>query len=146
MQGASGGHPQKQAKGSKPFPGKAKPKYNAHSVVLKTVLSATEGKSLSEMDKATVQNLVTSEAGGPLSKAAKRGNSVLSGSDKQSKASLHTHNVFSCDSIHDTGDSSLDQCQTDTDPSGRLCIMADIQVRAKAKSQTQHQSESRPKR
>ena len=70
IQGASGGHPKKQAKGSKPFPGKAKPRYNAHSVVLKTVLSA-EGKSLPDTDKATVQNSVTSEAGGPLSKAAK---------------------------------------------------------------------------
>ena len=136
MQGAGGGHPQKKGKGSKPLPGKAKPKYNAQSVVLKTVLSATEGKSLPEMDKATVQNSVTSEAGGPLSKAAKWGNSVLSGSDKQSKASLRTRNVFSCDSIHDTGDSSLDQCQTDTNPSGCLCIMADIEVRAKTKSQT----------
>ena len=49
---------------------------------------------------------------------------VLSGGNRQSKASLHTRNVFSCDSIHNTGDGTLDQCQTDTDPSGRLCILA----------------------
>ena len=72
-----------------------------------------------------------------MSKAAKWGqNPVLSGSNKQSKAALRTRNVFSCDSIHNMGDSSLDQCQTDTDPTGHLCIMTDIQVRAKAKSQT----------
>ena len=72
------------------------------------------------MDKtATVQNSVTSEASGPLSKAAKWDNLVLSGS-KQSKAALqNTRNVFSCDSIHNMGDSTLDQCQTDTDPSGQ---------------------------
>ena len=44
--------------------------------------------------------------------------------------------MFSCDSIHDTGDGTLDQCQTDTDPSGRLCIMTDIVVRARATSRT----------
>ena len=137
MQGASGGTQQKQGRGSKPFPGKTKAKYNAHSVELKTVFSATEGKSLLDMDKATVQNSVTSGASEPLSKAAKRGqNPVLSGSNKQSKAALHNRNVFSCDSIHNMGESSSDQCQTDTDPSGCLCIMADIQVTAKAKSQT----------
>ena len=54
----------------------------------------------------------------------------------QSKAFLKSHNVFSCDSIHDMGDGTLDQCQTDTDPSGCLCIMTDIQVRAKANSRT----------
>ena len=134
MPGARGGTQQKMGKGSKPFSGKAKAKYNAHSVVLKMVLSA-EGK-LPDTDKATVQNAVTSEASGPLSKAAKWDNLVLSGS-KQSKAALqNTHNVFSCDSIHDTGDSSLDQYQTDTDPSGRLCIMTDILVRAKTTFQT----------
>ena len=68
---ASGGNPQKQVKGPKPFSGKAKQKYNAHSVVLKTVPSGTEGTSLPDMDKATVQNSVTSEAGTPLSKVAK---------------------------------------------------------------------------
>ena len=55
----------------------------------------------------------------PMSKAAKQGNSVLSG-NIQSKAALKTHNAFSCDSIHDMGDGTLDQCQTDTDPSGCL--------------------------
>ena len=34
------------------------------------------------------------------------------------------------------GDGTLDQCETDTDPSGRLCIMTDIQVRAKTTSRT----------
>ena len=82
-----------------------------------------------------VQNSVTSEPSVPLSKAAKRGNSVLSGR-KPSKAGLSTHNVFSCDSIHNTGDDTLDQYQTDTDPSGCLCIKTDILVRAKTTSQT----------
>ena len=100
------------------------------------VLSGDEGKLL-DMDKtATVQNSVTSEASRPVSKAAKWGNSVLSGS-KQSKAALqNTRNVFSCDSIHNTGDGTLDQCQTDTDPSRHLCIMTDILVKARTTSQT----------
>ena len=63
---------------------------------------------------------------------------VLSAGNRQSKASLHTRNVFSCDSIHNTGDSTLDQCQTDTDPSGRLCILADIHVRARTTSRTHY--------
>ena len=42
--------------------------------------------------------------------------------------------MFSCDSIHNTGDGTLDQCQTDTDPSRRLCILADIHVRARART------------
>ena len=46
--------------------------------------------------------------------------------------------MFSCDSIHKTGDGTLDQCQTDTDPSGRLCILADIHVRAKTTSRTHY--------
>ena len=129
---ASGGGQQKQGKGSKSFPGKAKAKYNAHSVVLKMVLSGEEGK-LHDMD--AVQNSVTSEPSVPLSKAAKQGNSVLSGS-KPSKAALHTRNMFSCDSIHNMGDGTLDQCETDTDPSGCLCIMTDILVRAKTTSRT----------
>ena len=62
-------------------------------------------------------------------------NSVLSGS-KPSKTALHTRNVFSCDSIHNTGDGTSDQYETDTDPSGCLCIMTDIQVRAKTTSRT----------
>ena len=57
MQGASGGTQQKQGKGSKPFSGKAKAKY-AHSMVLKMILSGAEGKSLPDMDKATVQKQV----------------------------------------------------------------------------------------
>ena len=88
----------------KPSPGKAKAKYNAHSVVLKTVLSGKGGK-LRNMD--AVQNSVTSEPSAPLSKAAKWDNLVLSGS-KPSKAVLRTCNVFSCDSIHNMGDSTLD--------------------------------------
>ena len=92
---------------------------------------------LLEMDEtATVQNSVTSEVSRSVSKAAKWGNSVLSGS-KQSPASLqNTCNVFSCDSIHNTGDGTLDQCQTDTGLSGCLCIMTDILVKAKTTSWT----------
>ena len=71
----------------------------------------------------------------PMSKAAKQGNSVLSG-NIQSKAALKTHNMFSCDSILDMGDGTLDQCQTDTDPSGCLCIMTDILMRARTTSRT----------
>ena len=36
------------------------------------------------------------------------------------------------------GDGTLDQCQTDTDPSGRLCILADIHVRARTTSRTHY--------
>ena len=36
------------------------------------------------------------------------------------------------------GDSTLDQCQTDTDPSRRLCILADIHVRARTTSRTHY--------
>ena len=46
--------------------------------------------------------------------------------------------MFSCDSIHNTGDGTLDQCQTDTDPSGCLCILADIYVRARTTSRTHY--------
>ena len=46
--------------------------------------------------------------------------------------------MFSCDSIHNTGDGTLDQCQTDTDPSGCLCILADIHVRARTTSRTHY--------
>ena len=122
----------KAGKGTKPSPGKVKAKYNTHSMVLKMVLSREEGK-LHDTD--AVQNSVTSEPSVPLSKAAKRDNPVLSGS-KPSEAALCTRNVFSCDSIHNTGDGTLDQCQTDTDASGCLCIMTDILVRAKTTSQT----------
>ena len=101
-------------------PGKAKAKYNAHCMVWKTVPS--ENVVLSETGE-TVENLVTLEASRPLSKPAVRGNSVLSGS-KQSTASLqNTCNVFSCNLIHNIRDGTLDQCQTDTDPSGHLCIL-----------------------
>ena len=102
-------------------------------MVFKTVLSGQEG----ELDTDADQNSVTSGRSVPLSKAAKRVNSVLSGS-KPSKTALQTHNVFSCDSIHNTGDGTLDQCQTDTDPSGCLCIMTDIVVRARTTSRTQN--------
>ena len=44
--------------------------------------------------------------------------------------------MFSCDSIHNTGDGTLDQCQTDTDPSGCLCILVDLHVRARTNSRT----------
>ena len=129
---ASGGtRPKQQGKGKAKSPGKQKK--HAHSVVFKTVPSGEKGKLLLDTD--ADQNSVTSGRGVPLSKAAKRENSVLSGRN-QSKTALQTHNVFSCDSIHDTGDGTLDQCQTDTDPSGRLCIMTDIVVRARATSRT----------
>ena len=99
---------QKQGKGKSPGKnGKAKAKH-AHSVVFKMVPSAKGIVSgLEERDSAS--NSVTSEPSVPLSKAAKWGNSVLSG-NIQSKASLHSRNVFSCDSIHNTGDGTLDQC------------------------------------
>ena len=137
-QGQAGGGAQpkfqKQGKGKSPGKnGKAKAKH-AHSVVFKTVPSA-KGIVSGLEERASVSNSVTSEQSVPLSKAAKRGNSVLSG-NIQSKASLHSHNVFSCDSIHNTGDGTLDQCQTDTDPSGRLCILVDIHVRARTTSRT----------
>ena len=100
--------------------------------MLKMVLSEEEGKLC---DTDAVQNSVTSEPSRPLSKAAKRDNPVLSGS-KLPKAALCTRNVFSCDSIHNMGNGTLDQCETDTDPSGHLCIMTDILVRAKTTSWT----------
>ena len=138
-QGHKGGgaQPQYQKQGKDKSPGKpsgkAKPKHT-HSVVFKTVPSA-KGIVSGMDERASVQNSVTSEPSVPLSKAAKWGNMVLSG-NIQSKAFLKSHNVFSCDSIHDMGDGTLDQCQTDTDPSRCLCIMTDIQVRAKANSRT----------
>ena len=132
MQAGGGAQPkfQKQGKGKSPGKnGKAKAKH-AHSVVFKTVPSAEGTVSRSE-ERASASNLVTSEPSVSLSLGVQRVNSVLSAGNRKSKASLHTHNVFSCDSIHNTGDSTLDQCQTDTDPSGRLCILADIHVRAR---------------
>ena len=137
MQAGGGAQPkfQKQGKGKSPGKnGKAKAKH-AHSVVFKTVPSAKGIVSRSE--EASTSNSVTSEPSVSLSLGVQRVNSVLSG-NRQSKASLHTRNVFSCDSIHNTGDSTLDQCQTDTDPSGRLCILADIHVRAKTTSRTHY--------
>ena len=132
VQASGGAHPkQQQGRGKAKSPGK--PKKHTHSVVFKMVLSGQEGEILLDTD--ADQNSVTSGKGAPLSKAARRGNSVLSGR-KLSKTALHTCNVFSCDSIHNTEDGTLDQCETDTDPSGRLCIMTDIQVRAKTTSRT----------
>ena len=136
MQAGGGTQPkfQKQGKGKSPGKnGKAKAKH-AHSIVFKTVPSA-KGIVSGLEETASVSNSVTSEPSVPLSKAAKWGNSVLSG-NIQSKASLHSCNVFSCDSIHNTGDGTLDQCQTDTDPSGHLCILVDIHVRARTTSRT----------
>ena len=116
--------------------GKAKPKH-AHSVVFKTVPSA-KGIVSGLEERASKSNSVISEPSVSLSLGVQRVNSVLSAENRQSKASLHTHNVFSCDSIHNTGDSTLDQCQTDTDPSGRLYILADIHVRARTTSRTHY--------
>ena len=126
---------QKQGKGKSPGKnGKAKAKH-AHSVVFKTVPSA-EG-AVSGLEERT-SNSVTSEPSVSLSLGVQRVNSVLSVRNRQSRASLHTRNVFSCDSIHNTGDSTLDQCKTDTDPSGRLCILVDIHVRARTTSRTHY--------
>ena len=147
MQAGGGAQPkfQKQGKGKSPGKnGKAKAKHT-HSVVFKTVPSAKG--IVSGLEGASASNSVTSEPSISLSLGVQRVNSVLSAGNRQSKASLHTRNVFSCDSIHNTGDSTLDQCQTDTDPSGRLCILADIHV-CKGKDNfkdTLHQSESRPR-
>ena len=125
---------QKQGKGKSPGKtGKAKAKHT-HSVVFKMVPSVKGIVSRSE-ERASVSNSVTSKPSVPLSKAARRGNLVLSG-NIQSKASLHSHNVFSCDSIHNTGDDTLNQRQTDIDPSGRLCILVDLHVRARTNSRT----------
>ena len=138
MQAGGGTQPkfQKQGKGKSPGKnGKAKAKH-AHSVVFKTVPSAKGIVSRSE--EASTSNSVTSEPSVSLSLGVQRVNSVLSAGNRQSRASLHTRNVFSCDSIHNTGDSTLDQCQTDTDPSGHLCILADIHVRARTTSRTHY--------
>ena len=138
IQAGGGAQPkaQKQGKGKSPGKnGKAKAKH-AHSVVFKTVPSAKGIVSRSE--EAPTSNSVTSEPSGSLSLGVQRVNSVLSAGNRQSRASLHTRNVFSCDSIHNTGDSTLDQCKTDTDPSGRLCILADIHVKARTTSRTHY--------
>ena len=128
---------QKQGKGKSPGKsGKAKAKH-AHSIVFKMVPSVKGIVSRLE-ERASASNSVTSEPSVPLSKGVQRVNSVLSGGNRQSKASLHSCNVFSCDSIHNMGDGTLDQCQTDTDPSGCLCILADIHVRARTTSRTHH--------
>ena len=136
---------QKQGKGKSPGKtGKAKAKHT-HSIVFKTVPSA-KGIVSGLEERASLSNSVTSEPSVPLSKAAKWGNLVLSG-NIQSKASLSSCNVFSCDSIHNTGDGTLDQCQTDTDPSGRLCSMVDLHVRARTISRTHNiRVKSRPRR
>ena len=139
MQAGGGAQPkfQKQGKGKSPGKnGKAKAKH-AHSVVFKTVPSA-KGIVSGLEEGASASNSVTSEPSVPLSLGVQRVNLVLSGGNRQSKASLHTCNVFSCDSIHNTGDGTLDQCQTDTDPSGCLCILADIHVRARTTSRTHY--------
>ena len=139
MQAEGGAQPkfQKQGKGKSPGKnGKAKAKH-AHSVVFKTVPSA-KGIVSGLEEGASASNSVTSEPSVPLSLGVQRVNSVLLGGNRQSKASLHTHNVFSCDSIHNTGDGTLDQCQTDTDPNRHLCILADIHVRARTTSRTHY--------
>ena len=136
---AGGAQPkfQKQGKGKSPGKnGKAKAKH-AHSVVFKTVPSA-KGTVSGLEEGASASNSVTSEPSVPLSLGVQRVNSVLSAGNRKSKASLHTHNVFSCDSIHNMGDGTLHQCQTDTDPSGRVCILVDIHIRARTTSRTHH--------
>ena len=136
-QAGAGAQPRYQKPGKSKSPGKNGGKAKAkstHSVVFKTIPSAKGIVSRSD-DTALITNSVTSEPSVPLRKAAKQGNLVLSG-NIQSKASLQSRNAFSCDSIHNTGDSTLDQCQTDTDPSGRLCILVDLHVRARTTSRT----------
>ena len=132
MQAGGGAQPKFQKQGKGKSPGK---NGKAKAFVFKTVPSAKGIVSRSE--EASTSNSVTSEPSVSLSLGVQWVNSVLSG-NRQSEASLHTHNVFSCDSIHNTGDSTLDQCQTDTDPSGRLCILADIHVRARTTSRTHY--------
>ena len=88
--------------------GKAKAKHT-HSVVFKMVPSA---KGIVSGLEEGASNSVTSEPSVSLSLGVQRVNSVLSAGNRQSKASLHTRNVFSCDSIHNMEDSTLDQCQT----------------------------------
>ena len=137
MQAGGGAQPkfQKQGKGKSPGKnGKAKAKH-AHSFVFKTVPSA---KGIVSGLEEGASNLVTSEPSVPLSLGVQRVNSVLSAGNRKSKASLHTRNMFSCETIHSTGDSTLDQCQTDTDPSRCLCILADIHVRARTTSRTHY--------
>ena len=139
MQAGGGAQPkfQKHGKGKSPGKnGKAKAKH-AHSIVSKMVPSAKGIVSRLE-EGASASNSVTSEPSVPLSLGVQQVNSVLSAGNRQSKTSLHTCNVFSCDSIHNTGDGTLDQCQTDTDPSRRLCILADIHVRARTTSRTHY--------
>ena len=87
--------------------------YDTHSVVFKMVPSA-KGTVSGLEEGASASNLVTSEPSVPLSLGVQRVNSVLSAGNRKSKASLHTRNVFSCDSIHNMGDGTLDQCQTQT--------------------------------
>ena len=104
MQVGGGTQPkfQKQGKGKSPGKnGKAKAKH-AHSVGYKTVPSA-KGIVSGLEEGASASNSVTSEPSVPLSLGVQRVNSVLSAGNRQSKASLHIHNVFSCDSIHNTG-------------------------------------------
>ena len=85
---------QKQGKGKSPGKnGKAKAKH-AHSVVFKTVPSA-EGIVSGLKEGASASNSVTSEPSVSLSLGVQRVNSVLSAGNRQSKASLHTHNVHS---------------------------------------------------
>ena len=139
MQAGGGAQPkfQKQGKGKSPGKnGKAKAKHT-HSVVFKMVPSAKGIVSRLE-EGALASNSVTSEPSVPLSLGVQQVNLVLSGGNRQSKASLHTCNVFSCDSIHNMGEGTLDQCQTATDPSGHLCILADIHVRARTTSRTHY--------
>ena len=80
---------------------------------------------LSNTDEA-VGNSVTSETSRSQSKPATWGNLVLKGIRPPPASLSKTHNVFSCDAIHNTEDSALDQSHTDTDPSGHLCILTDI--------------------
>ena len=134
---AGRGGPQPKQGSAKKSPGKfkAKPKYKADAVEWKMVPS--EKVVLSNTDK-VVENLVTSATSRSQSKPVAWGNLVLIGIRPPSAPLSKTHNVFSCDAIHNTGDSTLDQYHTDNASSGHLCIMTDIQVRATATSWTQN--------
>ena len=94
-------------------PGKlmAKAKLDTHAIQWKTVPSA--GVQLQDKDK-TVENSVTSEASRSLSKPAAWENLVLKGAVQSTTTLSKTHNLFFCDSIHNTENGTPAQCHTDS--------------------------------
>ena len=148
MQAGGGAQPkfQKQGKGKSPGKnGKAKAKH-AHSVVFKTVPSAKGTVSRLE-EGASASNSVTSEPSVPLSLGVQRVNSVLSAGNRKSKASLHTRNVFSCDSIHNTGGWHIRPVSDRHRPKRTPLHIGRHTCKGKDNfKNTLHQSESRPRR